>query len=119
MPMGAGIAKALVVACEYGIFDALSTQPLTLEALAEQLHCSPHGLRILLQLLISAGYVRNHHGLYHNTRLAQHWLCNTSSSNIAPYFINSPDIVAIWDDQIEVLRYRHQVMRMTNNYQTK
>jgi SAM-dependent methyltransferase len=112
MPMGAGIAKALVVACEYGIFDVLSTQPLTLEALAEQLHCSPQGLYILLQLLISAGYVRNHHGIYHNTRLTQRWLCNNSSSNIAPYIIHSPDIVAIWDHLPEVVRDGQQVMRM-------
>ena len=60
-PLAPGIAKVLVTACEMGIFDALSKQPLTLDALAEQLHCHPQGLKLLLQLLVSAGYLRKRH----------------------------------------------------------
>ncbi|MFL5624910.1 MAG: methyltransferase [Ktedonobacteraceae bacterium] len=112
MPMGAGIARTLVVACEYGVFDALSARPLTLEAMAEQLHCNPGGLHILLQLLVSAGYLRNRHGTYHNSPLARRWLCSNSPFNIAPYIIHSPDIVAIWDHLPEVVREGKQVMRM-------
>ena len=59
MPLGQGIAKVLLTACELGVFDALNQHSLTLEALAERLKCNPQGLQLLLQLLVSAGYLRS------------------------------------------------------------
>jgi SAM-dependent methyltransferase len=111
-PIGPGTAKALVVACDFGIFDALSARPLTLEALAERLRCSQQGLHLLLQLLVSAGYLRKRRGAYANSRIAQRWLCSNSPLSIAPYVIHSPDIVAIWDHLPEVVREGRQVMPM-------
>jgi hypothetical protein len=112
MPLGPGIAKALVTACELGVFDALNRQPLTREELAARLQCNPQGLQLLLQLLVSSGYVRRRRGLYRNSRMAQRWLNNGSPVSIAPYIIHSPDIVAIWDHLPEVVRENKQVMRM-------
>ncbi|MBV9228365.1 MAG: class I SAM-dependent methyltransferase [Chloroflexi bacterium] len=109
-PLAAGIAKTLVTACELGIFDALSKQGLTLPALAEQLACNPEGLQLLLQLLISAGYLSYRGGKYHNTRVAQRWLTHQSPVNIAPYVIHSPDIVAIWDYLPEVVHTNKQAI---------
>jgi len=111
-PLDAGIAKVLVTACELGVFDALSQHPLTLEALAERSQCNPQGLQLLLQLLVSAGYLRQNRGLYRNSRMAQRWLTSRSPVGIAPYVIHSPDIVAIWDHLPEVVRENRQVMRM-------
>lgn len=111
-PLSAGIAKVLVTACELGVFDALDKQPLTLETLAQRLQCDPQGLQLLLQLLISAGYLRLRRGRYRNTRTAQRWLTSTSSSNVAPYIVHSPDIVAIWDHLPQVVRENRQAMRM-------
>ncbi|HJT58608.1 MAG TPA: class I SAM-dependent methyltransferase [Ktedonobacteraceae bacterium] len=111
-PLAAGIAKVLVTACELGVFDALDGQPLTLESLAQRLQCDPQGLQLLLQLLISAGYVRVRHGKYRNTRVSQRWLASRSRSSVAPYIIHSPDIVAIWDHLPEVVRTNRQAMRM-------
>ena len=71
MPLGSGIAKVLLTACELGVFDALNQYPLTLEALAERLKCNPQGLQLLLQLLVSAGYLRRSRNLYRNSRMAQ------------------------------------------------
>jgi hypothetical protein len=112
MPLGAGIAKMLVTACELGVFDTLSTGELTLDVLAEKLQCHPQGLQLLLQLLVSAGYLRYRRGYYANTRMAQRWLTSDSSQNIAPYIIHSPDIVDIWDHVTEVVRTNQQAMRM-------
>ncbi|HYX48299.1 MAG TPA: methyltransferase dimerization domain-containing protein, partial [Ktedonobacteraceae bacterium] len=112
MPLGVGIAKALLTACELGVFDALDRQPLTLEALAARLNCNPQGLRLLLQLLVSAGYLRRRRGLYRNSRMAQRWLCSSSAVSIAPYVIHSPDIVSIWDHLPEVVHENKQVMQM-------
>ena len=111
-PLAPGIAKVLVTACELGLFDALSEQPLTLEILAERLHCHPQGLQLLLRLLVSAGYLRQRRGLYANTRMAQRWLTSSSPVSIAPYVIHSPDIVAIWDHLPSIVRENKQAMRM-------
>jgi SAM-dependent methyltransferase len=111
-PLASGIAKALVTACELEVFDALSQRPLTLEALAERLKCNPQGLQLLLQLLVSAGYLRRSRGQYRNSRVAQRWLTSSSPVSIAPYIIHSPDIVAIWDHLPQVIRENRQVMRM-------
>ncbi|HZU65759.1 MAG TPA: class I SAM-dependent methyltransferase [Ktedonobacteraceae bacterium] len=111
-PLSAGIAKVLVTACELGVFDALDKHTLSLETLAERLQCDPQGLHLLLQLLISAGYVRLRHGKYSNTRVSQRWLAGSSSQSVAPYIIHSPDIVAIWDHLPQVIRENRPVMRM-------
>ena len=111
-PLAPGIAKVLVTACELGIFDTLSERPLSLEALAEKLKCNPQGLQLLLQLLVSAGYLRLRRGRYVNTRMAQRWLTSASPISVAPYIIHSPDIVAIWDHLPEVVRENKQAMRM-------
>ncbi len=39
MPLGPGIAKVLLTACELGVFDALNQHPLTLEALQSGITC--------------------------------------------------------------------------------
>ena len=111
-PLASGIARVLVSACELGVFDALSTQPLTLERLAERLQCNPQGMQLLLQLLVSAGYLRKRRGCYHNSRMAQRWLTSNSPMSIAPYIIHSPDLVAIWDYLPQVVRENKQAMRM-------
>ncbi len=111
-PLGAGIAKVLVSACELGVFDALDRRELTLQTLAEQLQCHPQGLRLLLQLLVSAGYLRERHGQYRNTRMAQRWLVSSSSATIAPYIVHSPDIIAIWDHLPTIIRTNEAAMRM-------
>jgi SAM-dependent methyltransferase len=111
-PLAAGIAQVLVTSCELGIFDTLSKGPLSLEALAETLACCPHRLQLLLQLLISTGYLRQRKGKYANTRMAQRWLTCDSSVNITPYVLHSPDIVAIWKHIPEVVHDNKQVMRM-------
>jgi Dimerisation domain/O-methyltransferase domain len=112
LPLASGIAKVLLTACELGLFDTLSKEPLTREVLAQRLHCSPEGLQLLLNLLVSAGYLRYRHGMYANTRTAKRWLTCASTVNVAPYIIHSPDIVEIWDHLPEVVRENKQTMRM-------
>ncbi len=112
LPLAAGIARVLFVACDMGVFDALDQQALTAEALAERLHSDPQGLQLLLQLLVSAGYLRQRRGRYRNSHMAQRWLISSSSVSIAPYVIHSPDIVAIWDHLPQVVRENRQAMQM-------
>ena len=112
IPLAPGIARVLVTACELGVFDRLSKGPLSLETLAQQLDCHPQGLQLLMQLLVSAGYVRQRHNRYSNSRIARRWLTCGSPFNVAPYIVHSPDIVAIWDHLPQVVRTNKQAMRM-------
>ena len=111
-PLAPGMTKALLTACEMGLFDVLNGQSLSLEALAQRLDCQPQGLLLLLNLLISAGYVRHRRGLYRNSRMAQRWLTSGSPTSIAPYILHSPDIVAIWEHMPEVVRMNRQAIKM-------
>ena len=85
-PLAPGITKALVTACELGVFEALSAQPLSLDDLAKRLQCHPRGLQLLLQLLVSAGYLHLRRGLYCNSRMARRWRrsCSLARSSAAP-----------------------------------
>jgi len=111
-PLAPGIAKMVITGCELGLFDALSKGALPLDTLAERLECHPHGLQLVLQLLVSAGYLRHRHGRYSNTRMAQRWLTSSSPTNIVPYIVHSQDIIAIWDHVAKVIRTNSQAMRM-------
>jgi hypothetical protein len=111
-PLAPGIAKMVITACELGLFDALSKGALPLDALAERLECHPQGLQLLLQLLVSAGYLRYRHGCYSNSRMARRWLTASSPTNIAPYIVHSQDIIAIWDHVAEVVHTNAQAMCM-------
>ncbi len=111
-PLAAGIAKVLVTACELDLFDTLGKSGLTAEELAKKVDCDTQGLQLLLQLLVSAGYLRQHNGRYHNTHMTRRWLTSGSSVSIAPYVIHSPDIVAIWDHMLEVVRTNKPAMHM-------
>jgi SAM-dependent methyltransferase len=111
-PLSAGLAKILVTACELGVFDQLSGHSLALPLLAERLDCEPQGLQVLLNLLVSGGYLRYRRGLYANTRMAQRWLTHSSPVSVAPYIIHSPDIVAIWEHVGEVIHTNKQAMRI-------
>jgi SAM-dependent methyltransferase len=111
-PLAPGIAKVLVTACELGVFDTLAENGLSLQVLAQKLKCHPQGLQLLLQLLVTAGYLRYQRGTYVNTRMTQRWLVSSSPVCIAPYILHSPDIVAIWEHISEVVYTDAQAMRM-------
>ncbi|GAC1436155.1 MAG: hypothetical protein PVSMB2_07190 [Ktedonobacteraceae bacterium] len=111
-PLSAGIAKVLVTACELDLFETLIHDGLPVEKLAERLDCDPQGLQLLLELLVSSGYLKHKNGIYSNTRMARRWLTRSSPVSIAPYVIHSPDIVAIWDHMPEVVRTNKQAMYM-------
>src|SRR5579885_1174928 len=111
-PLAPGIAKIVITGCELGLFDALNKGALPLDVLAERVECHPQGLQLMLQLLVSAGYLRYRRGCYSNTRMARRWLTATSPTNIAPYIVHSQDIVAIWDHVAEVVRTNAQAMCM-------
>lgn len=107
-----GITKSLLTACQLGLFDALSARPFTLEDLAGRVGCRVEGLRLLVDILHSAGYLRKRGDMYSNSRMAQRWLTGGSSMNIAPYVLHSPDLVAFWEHMPQVVREHRQAESM-------
>ncbi len=118
LPLAPGLAKVLHCACELGLFDLLSSQGFSLSVLAEKLTCHPQSLQLLLQVLVSAGYLRYQRGKYRNTGISQRWLTSCSSYNIAPYILHGPDIVAIWDHLPSVIRTNQPTMSMPYTAET-
>lgn len=112
MPLASGIAKMLVTACELGLFDVLNKRKLSLQALAEEVNCHPQGLQLLLQILVSAGYLHYRHGTYSNTHMARCWLTSQSRRNIVPYILHSQDLISIWDHVSEIVHTNQQVMQV-------
>lgn len=96
-----GVAKAVLTGWELGLFDALSERPLSLTALAE-------GLRLLVNVLLPAGYLRRRGSLYRNSRAAQRWLTSSSPASIAPTLLHNPDLVAFWESMSEAARDNEQ-----------
>ena len=111
-PLAPGIGRVLATACELDIFETLAKRPLTLDELATSLGYAPQSLGPLLQLLAVAGYIRLSRGRYRNRSVTRRWLLRSSSFNVAPYIIHSPDIVAIWEHLTEVVRTNQPMVRM-------
>ncbi len=103
MPLAPGVAKMLVTACELDIFDILDERAYTLDELAAHLQCHAQGLRLLLDILVTAGYLRVQDGQYSLTRASRRWLTKRSRWNIAPYILHGPDVVTLWDHVPEML----------------
>lgn len=107
-----GVTKAVLTACDMGLFDALRARPLSLDALAERLACQPEGLLLLLNILLPAGYLRRRGGLYANSRTAQRWLTSGSPAGIVPYILHTPDLVTFWEHMPQVVRENRQAATM-------
>jgi SAM-dependent methyltransferase len=103
-PLAAGIARALICACQLHLFEELVAGPQTPEELALKLGCQREGLALLLALLAPAGYLRYRRGRYENSRLARRWLTGETGPNLTPYLIHTDDILAIWEHWPQLLR---------------
>ncbi len=76
-------SKALLVANDLGVFDALEMGALSASELAEAVEASEKGVRVLLEVLDSLGYVTCSDGRYANTKMASRWLARRSPDTLA------------------------------------
>jgi len=91
--MIAGALKALVLASNLGVFESLEGGPHTVQELATEIRTDFRATRILLDLLVSFGYVRRRDGWYSNTAQSSKWLVRSSKVSLA-------DMIAVWDSKI-------------------
>ncbi|MBX0294187.1 class I SAM-dependent methyltransferase [Haloarcula nitratireducens] len=92
---GAGAFRAVALAIDLGLFEALdgSDRPLSATALADSVGAHPDGLRPLLRLLAATGYVESGSAGYELTGTTERWLTTGSETNMAPWF-------AFWDELV-------------------
>ncbi|MDZ4168235.1 MAG: class I SAM-dependent methyltransferase [Coriobacteriia bacterium] len=71
-------SRALIVASEVGLFDALASGPRTADELAAATECDPHGVQTLANALTGFGYLKRRNGSYRLRRGARRWLLSDS-----------------------------------------
>ncbi|QYO67173.1 class I SAM-dependent methyltransferase [Leptolyngbya sp. 7M] len=72
--------RAIQVAVQLGVFDALSSSPLTIDEIAAHCNLHPEPLRKLLNALAYSGYLKKDKECYRLGIVARRWLLNTNHS---------------------------------------
>ncbi|SDM51256.1 Dimerisation domain-containing protein [Halogranum gelatinilyticum] len=75
--VGAGGERAVGLALDLGLFEALATGPATLDDVASQLDCEPAGLEPLCDFLTALGYLTRDGNRYATTPMTERWLLAT------------------------------------------
>ena len=87
--LGAQAFRAVCVAVKLGVFEALSSGPLTARETASQIEADERGTALLLEALESLGYVNEKDGRYVNTPMTSKWGLRSSPTSLAggiPFF---------------------------------
>ncbi|GIH97682.1 methyltransferase [Planobispora siamensis] len=104
--LSAMTCHAAVAALRLGVFDALAqAAPRTAGELAAQLGADPHGLGVLLDLLVRTGYLAEEHGGYANGPAATAWITPATRGEYAQTMAFWHDVMTgLWPDLMESLR---------------
>lgn len=95
--MGAFSFFAVSAAVRLDLFNTLDRGPADVQTLASLLAANPRGLAILLEVLVSLGYIRKKGGRYRNSRMASRWLASSSPRDISDAFRYYHDTMpALW-----------------------
>lgn len=82
-PYGAAFSRALMVATDIGVFEALTDAPLTAKAIAKRCRTHERATEKLANLLVGMRYLRrSRDGTYSLTKLARTWLTADSPRSV-------------------------------------
>jgi ubiquinone/menaquinone biosynthesis C-methylase UbiE len=90
---GAGAFKAVALSSRLGVFEMLEGNLLTAPELAEKIKADGRGIRILLDFLVSTGYLNKRGERYTNSAQSSKWLARSSPVSLA-------DMVLAWDSKV-------------------
>lgn len=97
---GAG-QRAVALALDIGLFEALAEGPATAADLAGPLDCDPDGLRPMLGFLAALGYVTRDGDRFSNTAMTEAWLREEPGS-VASWLTFWAEVVfPFWDAHLE------------------
>jgi SAM-dependent methyltransferase len=96
--------KAVLVAHDIGVFDALSQGLATPEEIGQRLNCSSRGIRLLLDALVELGLLEAGDGAYQNLPLAEHHLVSSSEAYIGDILVFQHILWDAWSRLENVVR---------------
>lgn len=97
---GAG-ERAVGLALDLDLFDALAAGPVGPPELARRLDADPAGVEVLLDFLAALGYVTADDGAYRNTRMTEAWLLE-SGTDVGPWLRFWSEVVfPFWERELE------------------
>jgi 2-polyprenyl-3-methyl-5-hydroxy-6-metoxy-1,4-benzoquinol methylase len=79
------LSRAVMAGVHFGVFDRLKSSPRTAVEMAGQTGCDPHGMELLLDALVSCGYLEKSAHHYRNSRLSQRWLLSESRQTLTNF----------------------------------
>ncbi len=85
------LSRAVMAGVRLGVFDRLRAEPKSAAALAQETGCNPHGIELLLDALVTCGYLEQHHGGYANAPLATRWLLSDTEPTLANFVLYNYD----------------------------
>jgi SAM-dependent methyltransferase len=91
-------AKILFAANEYDLFTHLSRGPLTAVELAELTEADPRGLELLLNALVSLGFLEKEKGAYSNTEISEEFLVRDRPGFLGDWLRHANKRYAKWKD---------------------
>lgn len=83
--IGAGAFRAVGLAVDLGVFEALRDGPKTAAEVARRIGTHSEATRILLECLASLGYVKEAHGAFSNSPMTTKWLTRGSRTSLEDY----------------------------------
>lgn len=96
--------KAVSVAFNLGVFEALSGGPLTAAEAARQIKANERATTLLLEGLIALGYVKKQDGRYANTAMTVKWVLGSSPNSVSGLFGHAEDVLEMWGNLEESIR---------------
>jgi len=98
-------SKAMFAAVSLGVFDALTTGPKSLQALAQELKASPDSLERLLDACVGLQLLDRDKQGYRNTPVAFTYLCRSSPHRLTGYINYSNDVMwKLWGNLEDAVR---------------
>lgn len=79
------LSRAVMAGVHFGVFDVLAGGPTAAEELARQTRTDSHGMALLLDALVSCGYLEKQGAHYRNSRLSQRWLLSESRQTLTNF----------------------------------
>jgi len=104
LDIASGVAfRSLGLALRLDVFEKLENEPLTTIELASQVNASEHGIRAIVGVLESFGYVKvRSDGKISNTKMTSKWLIQSPPVSFRNYVLMWNDIAfPFWDKQFE------------------
>lgn len=98
-------SKVMFAAVSLGVFDALTTSPKLLRALADELKANPDALERLLDACVGLQLLDRDHQGYRNTPVASTYLCKSSLHRLTGYIGYSNEVMwKLWANLEDAVR---------------